>query len=145
MRALVDVYKNYELMIDIFLGIVTSSSIAAWAIWDKFPIIWGSLIALSHVVLIIKPNFPFSKFRTEILKKITLSQDVALEYEKVFFDISNSNHSEEYIAKEYFKLRNKKNKLFTFSKEIILAERKSILNRVNNEMKEFLKNEYNID
>ena len=45
--------------VNIFLAITSSSSIAAWAIWQEHQIVWAVIIASSQVATAVKPFLPF--------------------------------------------------------------------------------------
>lgn len=51
----VDFWKN------VLLAITSSSAIGAWAIWQVAPLLWGSVIAASHVIQAISPLLPYKK------------------------------------------------------------------------------------
>ena len=45
----------------IFLALASATSVTTWAIWDKFPLVWASIVAFSQILHIIKPHIPFVK------------------------------------------------------------------------------------
>ncbi|MPM63545.1 hypothetical protein SDC9_110425 [bioreactor metagenome] len=99
-----DSYK-WDKRINIFLAITSSSSIAAWAIWNKYGFVWALLIALSQVVTAIKPQLPFSK-RLETLCKI--SNQLQILFNKAdynWYKVSNGELAEEQINDLLFELK----------------------------------------
>src|SRR6266436_6855380 len=42
-------------------AIASSGSIAAWALWKEYAIVWGAIIAASQVADALKDIFPFTK------------------------------------------------------------------------------------
>ena len=41
--------------------LASASSISAWYIWDKFPVIWIIIIGISQVLSVCKPLLPYAK------------------------------------------------------------------------------------
>jgi hypothetical protein len=87
----------------IFKAVASSSSIAVWAVWQKFPLIWGAIIAISQVLDAVKDFFPFAKeHKAASAHSMTLDylfNDVQLEWENIF--------SGRYSDDEIMKLRHK--------------------------------------
>lgn len=46
-----------EKILDCFLALVSSASIAAWTFWGKFPALWALLTAAAQAVSLVKPYF----------------------------------------------------------------------------------------
>lgn len=47
--------------INVICALASAYSIAGWSIWGNFPFIWAGIIAISQIVQVLKPMFPFSK------------------------------------------------------------------------------------
>ena len=47
--------------INIFLAIASSTSIAGWALWNKYIYVWTAIIALSQVINAILPYLPYKE------------------------------------------------------------------------------------
>ena len=54
-------YRFYDKLLNIILAVTSSGSITSWTIWDDYAIYWGGLIALSQLITVLKPLFPFQK------------------------------------------------------------------------------------
>ena len=54
-------FRRFNTILNAFLAITSSASIASWAIWSDYAMVWGCIIAISQVVTALKPIFPFSK------------------------------------------------------------------------------------
>ena len=54
-------FQKWDRNINIFLAVASSGSIAAWVVWNRFPFVWGAIIASSQVITVIKPYFPYFK------------------------------------------------------------------------------------
>ena len=48
--AMVMRYQKYDKRINICLAIVSSSSIAAWTVWQIVPQLWAGMIAITQVI-----------------------------------------------------------------------------------------------
>lgn len=97
-------YK-WDKRINIYLAITSSSSIAAWAIWNQCGFLWGLLIALSQVITAIKPHLPFGK-RLESLGKI--SNQLQVLFNKADYDwykVSNGELTETQINDLLYKMK----------------------------------------
>lgn len=106
--------------INIFLAITSSSSIAAWAIWQKYELVWAVIIALSQVVTAVKPFLPFKarlKAVTDLNDRI---QEISLDCEKGWFSVAEGELTEKEIHEHCIKLRN----------DALTAERKCLKNIV---------------
>lgn len=55
-----DSYKWLRAL-EAFLAVVSSSSVAAWAVWNELPLLWALLIAASQVMSAVKQYLPYSK------------------------------------------------------------------------------------
>ena len=91
----------------ILKAVASSSSIAVWAVWQKLPLVWGAIIAISQVLDATKDFFPFAKeHKAASVHSMTLDylfNDVQLEWEDIF--------SGRYSDEEIMKLRHKLGKL----------------------------------
>ncbi len=85
-------YQILDLWSNIFLALATSSSIAAWAIWDKYPSIWILIIGISQVLMITKPYFLFPKYIKIFNEKCIHWQHITVQLEKLWHE-----HNEGYI------------------------------------------------
>jgi hypothetical protein len=105
----IDIYVDHsykwDKRINIYLAITSSSSIAAWAIWNQCGFIWGLLIALSQVITAVKPHLPFGK-RLESLGKISNQLQVLFnqaDYE--WYKVSNGELTEGEINEKLHDLK----------------------------------------
>lgn len=76
-----DVYTEdsyrWDRIINIVVAIASSTSIAAWAIWQKYSFVWSIIIAISQVLTTIKGFLPYSK-RLKMLGKVFLNGRVTI-------------------------------------------------------------------
>lgn len=106
-----DISYKWERRINIITAVASSSSIAAWVIWDKLEFIWGFIIAVSQVISAINKYFPFKK-RIEISGTFIHDLEALFfETEYIWFKVASGQLTEDEINDELFKLKNKYNKL----------------------------------
>ena len=82
-----DVYTEdsyrWDKTINIFVAIASSTSIAAWAIWQKYSFVWSIIIAISQVLTTIKGFLPYSK-RLKML--VPFMEDLKFLYNKIEYN-----------------------------------------------------------
>ena len=96
-----DVYTEdsyrWDKIINIVVAIASSSSIAAWAIWQIYSFVWSIIIAISQVLTTIKGFLPYSK-RLKML--VPFMEDLKFLYNKIeynWFKVASGDLSEDEI------------------------------------------------
>ena len=96
-----DVYTEdsyrWDKAINIFVAIASSTSIAAWAVWQKYSFVWSIIIAISQVLTTIKGFLPYSK-RLKML--VPFMEDLKFLYNKIeynWFKVASGDLSENEI------------------------------------------------
>ena len=136
----------WDKTINIFLAITSSSSIAAWAIWQKHQIIWAIIIASSQVVTAIKPFLPFKKRLTAICDMNDKIQEISLECEKEWFSVAEGELTDKEIHDLCIELRNKAlTAERKYLKNVILPNNKKILKNAEIEADRYLTNNYHAE
>lgn len=123
-----DVYaeKSYrwEQRINMFCAVASSSSIAAWVIWEKFAFLWGGVIAILHVLTAVKGFLPYNK-RLAYIKPF--EDELKVLYIKMEYDwylVANGDMSEEEINKLLFDYKKTYSDIESkYLKEDVLVER----------------------
>lgn len=91
--------------INIFSAIVSSTSIAAWAIWQQLSFIWSILIAISQVLSAVKIYLPFNSR----LKTLTpFMEELKFLYNKMEYNwyiVASGDMTEEEINKLLFEFK----------------------------------------
>lgn len=91
-----DSYK-WDRIVNIVVAIASSTSIAAWAIWQKYSFVWSIIIAISQVLTTIKAFLPYSK-RLKTL--VPFMEDLKFLYNKIEYNwlkIASGDLSEDEI------------------------------------------------
>jgi hypothetical protein len=70
---------RWDTRINLIKAIASSASIAAWAIWQRYPLMWGEIIALSQVIEATKDVFPFSR-------RLKAAGELTVALERLFID-----------------------------------------------------------
>ncbi|MDX2002800.1 MAG: hypothetical protein SFW35_10235 [Chitinophagales bacterium] len=142
---LVSKFQKNERNISIFLAVASSTSIAAWAVWDVTPKLWAGIIAMSQIITVIKPYFPFSKYIKELNAKCLKAELLMLEFENLWHKTESKKNTEDETSEVFFKLRKEMTDVFSFGDDIIFEIGTSIEERANAKTKSYLFNNYGIE
>ncbi len=77
-----------ETRLNCFLALCSSTSIAAWAIWQQVPLLWAGIIGLSHVLSAVRQFLPFKKRADGVLSAYRELQEAALWAEQEWYAVS---------------------------------------------------------
>lgn len=141
---LVGKYQKWERNMNIFLALASSSSIAAWAIWNKMPFLWSGIIAGSQVLTVIKPFLPYFKYVKELNSKLLRIENINIEIERLWYKIQQFKIDDDEAAENYFEIKKQITEALNFGDDTIFDVDKSLKNKANERMKIFLKSNYNI-
>ena len=141
---LIEKYQRISTAINIFLTIISLSSVSVWVIWDVFPWLWGLLIAGSNILLAIKPILAYDKRIKELTEKLAILEDVQFEYERLWYQNETKSIDEKGASDRFFELYERQIKSLRTSGEIILNEDKKIKTKSNRDTDNYLKNNYNV-
>lgn len=83
--------------INSFLAIASSTSIAAWVIWNDIPLVWAAIIAVAQVINAVKQYFPFSDRIVRLNKMNPVLDTVLDDMELMWIDISQNKVADEKI------------------------------------------------
>ena len=124
----------WDKAINIFLAVTSSTSIAAWAIWKKYDIIWASIVAISQVITAIKPFLPYKQRLKAITELNDKMQELSLECEKNWFSVAEGELTEKEIHQLYIKLKEQSMKAeMKCLKGIVLPKKNRILSKSEKE------------
>lgn len=130
-------------LINGFLAITSCSSIAAWAIWQQYQIVWAIIIALSQVVTAIKPFLPFKQRLTAIGGLNDEIQAISLECEKGWYSVAEGELTEKEIHELCIQLKDKALKAEKkHLKNIVLPVNKKLLKIAETEADLYLSTNY---
>ncbi|WP_417911315.1 hypothetical protein [Candidatus Electronema sp. PJ] len=88
--------------INMFLAIASSSSIAGWALWNKYVYVWTTIIALSQVINAILPYLPY-KERIKSLSGLARDlRQLGIMIERTWLDIAAGDLPEAKMRSLYY-------------------------------------------
>ncbi len=110
-------YHNREVILKIFLAIISSGTVASWSIWGEFPGIWKVLSSLSAIIAIALPILNYQKLIETTSDLSSKWYALKIEYEDYWSKLENNRNSEpiDNLYKE------------TKTKEISLSEKETKL------------------
>ena len=95
-----------------FLAITSSTSIAGWALWKDYSILWASLIAASQVLNALRPVLPYQR-RIAPLRALSYAyEDLFLQVEGKWGGIERGEFTAEEIDEMLVKFRSDKARLW---------------------------------
>lgn len=123
-----------------FLAFASAASVGAWATWEKYPVLWASIVAVSQVMHIAKPYIPFLKQDKEYLEMSYKFRFLFLEYERLWHELENGILSDDEITEEYFKLQRQAVEIDQAHKQSQVPVFKSLIVKASQETKKSLGN-----
>ncbi len=144
LEEMIRIYQERERYTNIVLAFASSGSVAAWAVWELFPMLWAGIIAASNVVLVIKPYFPYSKYLKEIREKKQNALSINLEFEKLWYKIQYDKLTEDEAMEEFFLIRENLNKAYNFSEDISLQHADSVQQNATIKTKTYFEINYDV-
>ena len=134
--------KRISIYINIFLAVISLSSISAWTIWKFMPGLLTSIIAVSNVLMAIKPVLPYEKRIKELGEKLVLLEDVQFGYEKLWFQYENGEVTDKEASKHFFDIYEKQKDCLRSSSELVIGKNPGIAAKSDKETDLYLKNHY---
>jgi hypothetical protein len=92
---------------NIFLVLASSSSVAAWAIWKQFPLLWLFIFGISQVLVLIKPYVLFPKYIKVFNEKSIYWQELSTDLEELWHKINFKIIDEQTATDKLFELKRK--------------------------------------
>lgn len=122
--------QKWDGRIDKILAVSSSASIAAWAVWKQYPLLWGLIIALSQVIQAIKSYLPFKARLNALLKMTAAMQMILCDAEEKWYDVSEGRLSNEQINALRFKyIKKRKTKILNRYFNGTLPDNKRLLHK----------------
>lgn len=133
----------WDKAINIFLAITSSSSIAAWAIWQEHQIVWAIIIAASQVVTAIKPFLPYKQRLKAVCELNDKIQEISLKSEKEWFSVAEGELTEKQIHDLNIQLRDEAlTAEKKYLKSMILPKKEKLLKKAEEEADLYLSKNY---
>ena len=141
-QILINKYQRWDRYINIFLAIAASGSIASWAVFQEYKVIFGVVIAGSQLLTVIKPYVPYNKYVKQLMKKATELDFIILELEALWFRLYQGSIVENEIYDEFNRLKVKSREILSFDDDIILNPTQKEEDKANEQMNSYSKNIY---
>jgi len=132
-------YQIFDLWSNIFLAFATSSSIAVWALWDKYPSIWILIIGISQVIMITKPYFLFPKYIKVFSEKSIHWQNLSVQIERLWHNLEEKYIEERQASEMFFELREKSLVFDNIPQDLIFFDHKKQLKKAEKECEIYIK------
>ncbi|WP_439496834.1 hypothetical protein [Bosea sp. (in: a-proteobacteria)] len=124
--------------ISVFSALLSSASIAGWAIWRELAMLSGIVIALSQVIQVVRPYMPFRKRLVSLNKFAPELDALAIVAEGDWFFISRGEMTEVEIHTKLLQLRRKKLDIINSNfRDASLPENKAALEKAESLAKAF--------
>lgn len=88
-----------------FLSLSSAGSVAAWAIWDKYQIVWAIIVGCAQILHVAKPYIPFLGKEKDFLSASYDYDTLYLKYERLWYDLENEKIEKQEIEKLFYKYR----------------------------------------
>ena len=131
-------YQWTDWIVNSFLVITTSSSVAAWILWKQFPLVWAIIIAISQLLMLLKPFLLFPKYVKTYNEKNLIFQHLSWELEKLWYNLENSIIDEQKAFDEYDRIKQKLIESDKFPEEVIIITHKKALEKAENKFLSFM-------
>lgn len=133
----------WDKCVNIFLAITSTSSIAAWAVWQKYQMVWAIIIAASQVVAAIKSFLPYQQRLKAIGNLNDRLQEICLESEKFWYSVAQGEMSDKEIHDLYIELRSKSIEAEKkFLKNIVLPKKAELIEKAEAEADIYFRSKY---
>jgi hypothetical protein len=97
LRLYHDALQSFNTRVNALAAVVSSTSIAAWAAWREWPMLWASIVCLSQVVTAVLPAAPRQSLIGSTQKCAADLQVVLLAAEKEWYSVFNGQLSNQEI------------------------------------------------
>ena len=131
--------------INILLAVTSNSSICGWAIWQQYSFVWAVIIAASQLINSVKGFLPYKSRIKPLAGLLHELEELMIFAETRWFDVSESNLTDEEIHKLQFKIRSTKIKsLKKFFPSGTLPEDNKKFSKAENIARTYFNNFYSI-
>ena len=138
--------EKSERRLNMFLAFTSNGSIASWAIWREWSLLWAIIIALSQLLNAIRPYLPYQHRIRAIAAMTREFEELALYAEHKWYAVSEGHLTDEQIHDETIELRRRKVKAdqthFGFSP---LPPDEGFLREAENQAQTYFRSNYGIE
>lgn len=91
----------------VFLALTSTGSVAAWAIWNKYPFLWAIIVGLAQVLQLAKPHLPFLGADRDLLERSFEFERLYLDAECLWQDVEAERISDDKAERRLYASKNK--------------------------------------
>lgn len=137
-------YQKRERIINIFLAVLSSAGVASWFIWEQFATVWASLIALSHILLAIRPYLPYYKYTSSLNKASNDLTHIHFKFDRLFYNFDSGKIDSHLALKQIHKLSKEWLKITDISDDIDFNKNKKLEKETSDRTNSYIKHQYNL-
>jgi len=126
-------------------AIASSASIAAWAVWRRYAIVWASFIAASQVVDALRDVFPFGRRRRALSRWSNALNRLWVDAQRDWDNISSGKVSNKKISSLTHQLRLKMQRYEAKYIPDGLSRKEDLFLAAQSEMATFFRKRYSIE
>jgi hypothetical protein len=104
-------YEAISRWIHILTAVAASGSIAAWAVWGSFPMVWASIVAAGQVFAVITPYLPFQARMKATGALANKLEPLFVQWEGQWQQVADGDLTESEISETITRLKDAKLKL----------------------------------
>jgi len=89
------------------LAFASATSVATWALWQQYPVLWAFIVGAAQVLHLAKPYVPYVGNEKDYLAMSFEFEGLYLEYERLWYDFENVKLKEPEVERRFYALREK--------------------------------------
>jgi len=137
--------ERWDLGFRIFLALMSSGAIGAWAVWQEYSKVWASLVALSQVISVVSQFMPFRARIKSIGPACVKMAALADRAEREWFKVCEGELSNRDINKARHDLKELKRKIMNDSfGNMVLPVRKRRMKNASQQTSEYFAAHYGV-
>ncbi|MGH8057126.1 MAG: hypothetical protein ACREOH_07790 [Candidatus Entotheonellia bacterium] len=102
--------ERWQTRLDMSLAVTSNGSIATWAIWGKWPMLWAIIIGLSQLLNALRPYLPYQRRIKAIATLNRELDELSLHAEHKWYAVAEGQLTNEQIHNETIELKRRKSK-----------------------------------
>lgn len=86
----------------------SAGSIAAWSVWESYPVGWALIVAFSQLLILAKPFLPYIRSDRELFEMSFFYEAQFVAFEKLWFQLEKSSEDQhDSLEQMFYTLREK--------------------------------------
>ena len=135
--------RRKDFFLRAFLLLASASSIATWALWDEYPVLWASIIGAAQVLTVIEPIMPFKKLLKGVSALAPTRKNHAIDVEEAWHDVAKGKFSDSEINTRCAEIqRSRLRDVTSHLKEIVIPEDSKIMHAATSRADRYFQSRY---